>query len=61
LPRINPHQPPEKAAPFPANDSLRRITESLRTIQADPYVPVRLRARDASDMALNVGVGQMGE
>jgi hypothetical protein len=42
LRRINPHKPPKKAPPFPPNDTLRGITEPLRTVQADPYMPVCL-------------------
>jgi hypothetical protein len=59
--RIDSHESAKRAAPLPPNDTLRRIPQPLRTVQANPDVPLRFHARDASDIALNVGVGQMGE
>jgi hypothetical protein len=61
LRRVDSHQPAKRPTPLPPNDKLRRIPQSPSTVQANPYVPIRLHARDASDIALNVGVGQMGE
>jgi hypothetical protein len=61
LRRVDSDEPAKQPTPLPPNDTLRRIPQSLSTVQANPYVPFRLHARDASDIALNVGVGQVGE
>jgi hypothetical protein len=61
LHRINSHQTAKGAAPLPPMDTLRRITQSVRAAHANPHVLLRLHARDASDIALNVGIRQMGE
>jgi hypothetical protein len=61
LRRIDSHEPAKRPTPLPPNDALRGIPQSLSAVQANPHVPIRLHARDASDIALNVGVGQMRE
>lgn len=61
LRRVNPHEPAKEATPLPPNSPLRSIPEPLYAVHADPHVPVRLRARDSSDITPDVRAGQMDE
>ena len=55
--RVNPHEPAKEATPLPRNSPLGRIPEPLCAVHADPHVPVRLFARDSSNIALDVRAG----